>query len=120
GLFKGGQGRASPGDPDLRVGAGRDGGGGADGGRGGRRHRRHQLRVPGAEGDEDRRRSDAAGGSGSGLGNRRGGGGGRRRPRGGEDAARFGGRVACMSRRRTATGRGRRGNAHVATAFGEA
>ena len=36
-----------------------DGRGGADGRGGGRRHRRHQLRLPRAEGDEDRRRRDA-------------------------------------------------------------
>ena len=49
--------RASAGDPDLRLGAADDGRGGADGGGRRRRHRRHQLRLPRAQGHEDRRRA---------------------------------------------------------------
>ena len=51
--------RASARDPDLRLRAGGDGRGGADGRGRGRRPRRHQLRLPRAQGDEDRRRRDA-------------------------------------------------------------
>ena len=53
-------GRASARDPDLRLRSRRDGRGGADGRGRGRRHRRHQLRLPRAQGDEDRRGRIAA------------------------------------------------------------
>ena len=49
-----------------------DGRGGPDGRGGRRRHRRHELRLPGAQGDEDRRRRAPARGSGARLPDHRG------------------------------------------------
>jgi len=76
------------------------------------------TRVPGAEGDEDRRgatllRIPIARAPIVGLWL------GCRRPVS-VNAARAGGRVACMSRRRTAAGRSRSSDADVASSFGEA
>ena len=59
--------RASPGRADLRLRAGADGRGRRDGRRRRRGHRRHQLRLPGAQGDQDRRRRQRARGSRAGL-----------------------------------------------------
>ena len=105
-------GRASARDPDLRLRSRRDGRGGADGGGGGRGHRRRQLRLPREEGDEDRRRRDAARGSRPRVPDRRRR--SRRRRRAGqrEDAPRPAGRLARRPRGRAAARRGRRADAH--------
>ena len=112
--------RASAGDPDLRLQPRHDGRGGADGRGGRRRHRRHQLRLPGAQGDEDGRRSDAARRPRARLPHRRRGR-RRRRPAGvGEDAPRPARRLTRLPHRRAASRRGRRLGAHPAPPLGAA
>ena len=103
--------RASAGRSDLRVGARGDGRGGADGRGGRRRHRRHQLRLPGAQGDEDRRRGDPARGSRAGLPHRRGRGGRSLGPGDREDAPRARERLTRVPRSAHASSRrARRGS----------
>ena len=98
----------------------RDGRGGAHGRGRGRRHRRHQLRLPGAEGDEDRRRRDAARRPRARLPHRRRGR-ARGRPAGlREDAPRAAGRLARLPRRRAAAGRGGCVVAHAPSPLGAA
>ncbi len=112
--------RASARDPDLRLRPGRDGRGRAHG-RGGRRgHRRHQLRLPGPEGDEDRRRRLAARRPGPRRADRRVGGRGDRAAGVGEDAPRHAERLARLPRRRAAPRRGGRRVAHPPPPLGEA
>ena len=100
--------RASARDPALRLRPAADGRRGAHG-RGGRRgHRRRQLRLPGEEGDEDRRRRAPPRGAGSRVqhhrGDRRRGG----RPGDGQAPARRPERLAGVPRARPAARRGRR------------
>ena len=96
----------------------RDGGRGADG-RGRRRgHRRHELRLPGAQGHEDRRRRAPDGGPGARLPGRGRGGGCREGPRDREDAARGRERLPHVPRARAAARRGRRGRADTSSALG--
>ena len=118
GYLRVGVGRASAGDPDLRLRPAGDGRGGAHGRGRGRRHRRHQLRLPRAEGDEDRRRRDAPRRPRARLPDRRR---GRRRCRHsrlGEDAARARERLAALPRGRPAARRGGRADADAASALG--
>ncbi len=105
---------------DLRLRPRPDGRGGAHGRRRRRRHRRHQLRLPGAQGHEDRRRCERARGSCSGLRAGR----SRRRRSGragdGEDAPRPSQRLARGARSRPEARGGGRGLAHAASALGPA
>src|SRR5215211_7767394 len=111
-----GRGRASAGDPDLRFRAAGDGRGGPHGRSRGRRSGRHQLWLPGAEGDEDRRRRHGARASCPGRADRRRRGRGGLRPRLGEDAPRAGRPLAGGARARPATRRGRCTDAHAPSA----
>ena len=100
--------RAPARDPDLRLRPGGDGRGRADGGSGRRRHHRHQLRLPRAQGDEDRRRRLAPRRPRPGRADRRGRRGRDRAPGLREDAPRHRQRLARLPRRRPAARRGRR------------
>ena len=112
--------RASARRADLRRGACRHGRGRANGRGRGRGPRRHQLRLPGAQGDEDRRGRALPRGAGTRLRDRR-----RRRERDlaarlGEDAPRARERIANVPRDRPAARRGRRRVADAPPALGEA
>ena len=96
--------RASAGRPDLRLGAGADGRGRWDGGRCRRGHRRHQLRLPGAQGHQDRRRCQRARGPRPRLAGRRSGGRGGRRAGHRQDAPWAEERLARRARPRAAAG----------------
>ena len=101
----------------LRLGSG-DGGRGRAHVRGRRRrHHRHQLRLPGAQGHEDRRgrlgaRQPRRRGRDHARGRR-----GRRRPRDGQAAPRRAQRLARLPRPRPEAGRRRRGGDHAAPAL---
>ena len=109
--------RASARDPAVRLGARVDGRGRAHGRGGRRRPRRPQLRLPRAEGDEDRRRRDAARRSrprrADRLRDRRRG----RHPGQRQAAPRPARRVARLPRRRAAARRGGRRVADAASAL---
>src|SRR5262249_37892044 len=87
-LPAGGGGRAPAGDPDLRLESPGHGRSDEDGRRGGRRHRRHQLRLPRAQGHEDRSGRQRPRRPGPGLPPRRGRRGRVRPSRGRQDAPR--------------------------------
>ena len=114
-------GRAPARHSALRLEPGGDERVGANGGRGRRRHRGHQLRLPGAQGDQDRRRARrcssspdlacrivAAVAEAVDV------------PVTREDAPRAARRLARLPRRRAAPGRRRSGLAHAPPALGAA
>src|SRR6266536_4637868 len=112
--------RAPPRDPDLRLRARGDGGGGADGGSSRCRRHRHELRLPRAEGDEDRRGRPPAGAARPRVPDHRGRRLGGLGARDGEDAPRRRGRLACLPRARPCARRRRRLGARAAPALGPA
>ncbi len=112
--------RASARGSDLRRRAGRHGRSGTDGRGRGRRPRRHQLRLPGAQGDEDRRGRHVPRRARPRVPHRRGGRRGDLDPGLGEDAPRDPERLAHVPRDRAQARRSGRGHPHAPPALGAA